>query len=103
MLEVIKEEQEQLILNNKEIIDYLDCNFISMQLDFYLQGRLRMNNLKTVSIIALIMSVITMIGGIGIVIYYVNNLPIIGLSIFILIMSATMVSRTVSLIFKEIK
>ncbi|MBM6821012.1 hypothetical protein H6A19_17040 [Clostridium saudiense] len=62
-----------------------------------------MNNLKTVSIIALIMSVITMIGGIGIVIYYVNNLPIRGLSIFILIMSATMISRTVSLIFKEIK
>ena len=30
MLEVIKEEQEQSILNNKEIIDYLDCNFISM-------------------------------------------------------------------------
>lgn len=62
-----------------------------------------MNNLKTVSIIALIMSVITMIGGIGIVIYYINNLPIRGLSIFILIMSATMVSRTVSLILKEIK
>ena len=62
-----------------------------------------MNNLKTVSIIALIMSVITMIGGIGIVIYYVNNLSIRVLSVFILIMSATMVSRTVSLIFKEIK
>lgn len=62
-----------------------------------------MNNLKTVSIIALIMSVITMIGGIGIVIYYINNLAIRGLSIFILIMSATMVSRTVSLILKEIK
>ncbi len=62
-----------------------------------------MNNLKTVSIIALIMSVITMIGGIGIVIYYVNNLSIRVLSVFILIMSATMVSRTVSLILKEIK
>lgn len=62
-----------------------------------------MNNLKTVSIIALIMSVITMIGGIGIVLYYVNNLSIRVLSVFILIMSATMVSRTVSLILKEIK
>lgn len=62
-----------------------------------------MNNLKTVSIIALIMSVITMIGGIGILIYYVNNLSIRVLSVFILIMSATMVSRTVSLILKEIK
>lgn len=62
-----------------------------------------MNNLKTVSIIALIMSVITMIGGIGIVTYYVNNLSVRGISIFILIMSATMVSRTASLIFKKIK
>lgn len=44
-----------------------------------------------------------MIGGICIVTYYVNNLFIRGLSIFILIMSATMVSRTVKFISKEIK
>lgn len=62
-----------------------------------------MNNLKTVSIIALMLSIITMIGGISIVTYYVNNLSIRGLSVFILIMSATMVSRTVRLISKEIK
>ena len=62
-----------------------------------------MNNLKTVSIIVLIMSIITMIGGIIIVSYYVTNLYIRGVSTFILIMLATMVSRTVSLIYKEIK
>lgn len=62
-----------------------------------------MNNLKTVSIIVLIMSIITMIGGIIIVSYYVTNLYIRGVSIFVLIMLATMVSRTVSLIYKEIK
>lgn len=62
-----------------------------------------MNNLKTVSIIALILSIITMIGGIGIVTYYVNNLAIRGISVFILIMTGTMVSRTVSFLFKEIK
>lgn len=62
-----------------------------------------MNNLKTVSIIVLIMSIITMIGGIIIVSYYVTNLYIRGASIFVLIMLATMVSRTVSLISKEIK
>lgn len=66
-------------------------------------GGLKMNNLKTVSIIVLIMSIITMIGGIIIVSYYVTNLYIRGASIFVLIMLATMVSRTVSLISKEIK
>lgn len=62
-----------------------------------------MNNLKTISILALIMSLITMIGGICIVGYYVDNLSIRGISTFILIMSATFVSRTVKLISEEIK
>lgn len=60
-----------------------------------------MNKLRTVGIISLIMSYIVMIGGIAIVTYYVNNLYIRGASIFILIMSATMASRTVSLISKK--
>lgn len=60
-----------------------------------------MNKLRTVGIISLIMSYIVMMGGIAIVTYYVNNLHIRGASIFILIMSATMASRTVSLISKK--
>lgn len=59
-----------------------------------------MNNLKSVSIMALVMSLITMIGGIGVVTYYVNNLLVRGVSIFILIVSATMVARTITLISK---
>lgn len=60
-----------------------------------------MNKLRTAGIISLIMSYIVMMGGIAIVTYYVNNLYIRGASIFILIMSATMASRTVSLISKK--
>ncbi|HGS9210996.1 TPA: hypothetical protein ACMU4J_003774, partial [Clostridioides difficile] len=59
--------------------------------------------LKTISIFSLIISVILTIGGIGIVTYYVDNLFIRGLSVFVLIMSSSFVSTTVRLIFEESK
>ncbi|CCK99441.1 TPA: hypothetical protein JD074_12860 [Clostridioides difficile] len=62
-----------------------------------------MKKLKIISIFSLIISVILTIGGIGIVTYYVNNLFIIGLSVFVLIMSSSFVSTTVRLIFEESK
>ena len=62
-----------------------------------------MNNLKIVSILALILSVISMILGIDVVCYYVDDLVIRGVSIFIMSMSSTFVSRTVVLIPKEVK
>ncbi|AVD37272.1 hypothetical protein [Clostridioides difficile] len=62
-----------------------------------------MKKLKIISIFSLIISVILTIGGIGIVTYYVNNLFIRGLSVFVLIMSSSFVSTTVRLIFEESK
>lgn len=62
-----------------------------------------MKNLKVISILALIVSTISMIWGIGVVCYYVDNLFIRGLSVFILIMSSTLVSNTVRLVFKKAK
>lgn len=62
-----------------------------------------MKKLKTISIFSLIISVILTIGGIGIVTYYVDNLFIRGLSVFVLIMSSSFVSTTVRLIFEESK
>ncbi|MCO5849899.1 hypothetical protein M8569_00620 [Clostridioides difficile] len=62
-----------------------------------------MEKLKTISIFSLIISVILTIGGIGIVTYYVDNLFIRGLSVFVLIMSSSFVSTTVRLIFEESK
>ena len=62
-----------------------------------------MEKLKTISVFSLIISVILTIGGIGIVIYYVDNLFIRGLSVFVLIMSSSFVSTTVRLIFEESK
>ncbi|MBH7150310.1 hypothetical protein I5984_18195, partial [Clostridioides difficile] len=58
---------------------------------------------KTISVFSLIISVILTIGGIGIVTYYVDNLFIRGLSVFVLIMSSSFVSTTVRLIFEESK
>ncbi|MDU4856460.1 MAG: hypothetical protein E6X72_18935 [Clostridioides difficile] len=55
------------------------------------------------SVFSLIISVILTIGGIGIVTYYVDNLFIRGLSVFVLIMSSSFVSTTVRLIFEESK
>ncbi|MFL8384560.1 hypothetical protein Q3201_12115, partial [Clostridioides difficile] len=65
--------------------------------------RISMKKLKTISIFSLIISVILTIGGIGIVTYYVDNLFIRGLSVFVLIMSSSFVSTTVRLIFEESK
>ncbi|HBE9725523.1 TPA: hypothetical protein KQX25_001174 [Clostridioides difficile] len=62
-----------------------------------------MKKLKIISIFSLIISVILTIGGIGIVTYYVDNLFIRGLSVFVLIMSSFFVSTTVRLIFEESK
>ncbi|HHQ8634747.1 TPA: hypothetical protein ACSVO5_001616 [Clostridioides difficile] len=62
-----------------------------------------MKKLKTISVFSLIISVILTIGGIGIVTYYVDNLFIRGLSVFVLIMSSYFVSTTVRLIFEESK
>ncbi|PBE87503.1 hypothetical protein [Clostridioides difficile] len=62
-----------------------------------------MEKLKTISVFSLIVSVILTIGGIGIVTYYVDNLFIRGLSVFVLIMSSSFVSTTVRLIFEESK
>ncbi|WP_332869472.1 hypothetical protein [Clostridioides difficile] len=62
-----------------------------------------MKKLKTISIFSLIISVILTIGGIGIVTYYVDNLFIRGLSVFVLIMSSSFVSTTVRLTFEESK
>ncbi|CEO27832.1 hypothetical protein [Paraclostridium sordellii] len=62
-----------------------------------------MKNLKVISTLALIMSLIMMVGGIGIVGYYVDNLYIRGLSAFVLIMSSILVANMVKLVFKDIK
>lgn len=56
-----------------------------------------MKNLKVISTLALIMSLITMVG------YYVDDLFIRGISIFVLIMSAILVANMVKLVFKEVK
>ncbi|MCC0698722.1 hypothetical protein KGF42_04545 [Clostridioides sp. ZZV15-6383] len=55
-----------------------------------------MKKLKIISIFSLIISVILIIGGIGVVTYYVDNLFIRGLSVFILIMSSSFVSTTMT-------
>ncbi|WP_195938771.1 hypothetical protein [Romboutsia sp. 1001713B170131_170501_G6] len=62
-----------------------------------------MKKLKIISIIALILSTISMIWGIGVVCYYVENLFIRGTSVAILIASSIFVSNTVGLVFKESK
>ncbi|CEO11919.1 Uncharacterised protein [[Clostridium] sordellii] len=62
-----------------------------------------MKNLKVISTLALIMSLITMVGGIGVVSYYVDNLYIRGISVFVLIMSSILVANMVKLVFKEVK
>jgi len=62
-----------------------------------------MKNFKKVSIISLIGSIVSMIWGIGVVTYYVDNLFIRGLSVFILIMSSVLVTNTVKLVLKETK
>ncbi|MBX9179742.1 hypothetical protein HCG68_02045 [Paeniclostridium sordellii] len=62
-----------------------------------------MKNLKVISILALIMSLITMVGGIGIVGYYVDNLYIRGISVFVLIISSILVANMVKLVLKDVR
>jgi hypothetical protein len=62
-----------------------------------------MKKLKIVSIVTLVISMILMMGGICVVTYYVDNLFIRGLSVFVLVISSSLVSSTVKLIFKEKK
>ena len=62
-----------------------------------------MKKLKVISVIALILCTISMIWGIGVVCYYVDNLFIRGTSVGILTASSTFVSSTVGLIFKQSK
>ena len=62
-----------------------------------------MKKIKIISIITLILSVISMIWGIGISTYYIDNLPIRSVSIGILITSSVFVSNLVGLIFRELK
>ncbi|EQE83700.1 putative membrane protein [Clostridioides difficile CD69] len=69
----------------------------------FIRRGISMKKLKIISIFSLIISVILTIGGIGIVTYYVDNLFIRGLSVFVLIMSSFFVSTTVRLIFEESK
>ncbi|HHI5778822.1 TPA: hypothetical protein ACP6IN_004020, partial [Clostridioides difficile] len=69
----------------------------------FIRRRISMKKLKIISIFSLIISVILTIGGIGIVTYYVDNLFIRGLSVFVLIMSSSFVSTTVRLIFEGSK
>lgn len=60
-----------------------------------------MNKNKKLGITTLIISVISMIWGIGVVSYYVDNLLIRALSVFIFVVACSLVSNTVKSIFKE--
>ena len=60
-----------------------------------------MDNLKIVSTISFILSIVLMIMGIGVVVYFVDDLFIRGLTIFLLIMSSVFVSRTMRIVFQE--
>ncbi len=62
-----------------------------------------MKKIKIFSIVALILSTISMIWGIGVVCYYVDNLFVRGTSVAILVMTSTFISSTVGLIFMELK
>lgn len=62
-----------------------------------------MKKIKLFSILSLILSTISMIWGIGVVCYYVDNLFVRGTSVAILVMTSTFISSTVGLIFRELK
>ena len=62
-----------------------------------------MKKLKINSIVALILSSLSMIWGIGVVGYYVDDLRIRGISTFILVMSNLFVWSFVGLVFRELK
>lgn len=62
-----------------------------------------MKKIKIISIVALILSTISMIWGIGVATYYINDLRIRSISIAFLITTSVFVSRLVGLIFEEFK
>lgn len=62
-----------------------------------------MKSLKIISIITLILSMTSMIFGMGVSTYYIDNLKIRGLSVFILTTSSVFVSNLVGRIFRELK
>lgn len=57
--------------------------------------------IKLISIIALILSTISMIFGIGVAGYYIDNLRIRGITVALLCTSNVFVANLVGLIFKE--
>ncbi len=57
--------------------------------------------IKLIGIIALILSTMSMIFGIGVAGYYIDNLHIRGITVFLLVTSNVFVANLVGLIFKE--
>ncbi|MEF9990493.1 MAG: hypothetical protein RRZ84_04665 [Romboutsia sp.] len=62
-----------------------------------------MKKIKIISIIALILSTVSMVFGIGVAGYYIDDLRIRGISIALLITSSVFVSNLVGLIFRGLK
>lgn len=62
-----------------------------------------MKKLKIMSIVALILSAISMVWGIGVVGYYVDDLYIRGISTSLLVISNIFVWSFVGLVFRELK
>lgn len=62
-----------------------------------------MKRLKIFSVISLILSSISMIWGIGVLTYFVDDLLIRGISVGILVISSNFVASTVGLVFRELK
>ena len=57
--------------------------------------------IKLIGIITLILSTMSMIFGIGVAGYYIDNLHIRGITVFLLVTSNVFVANLVRLIFKE--
>jgi hypothetical protein len=62
-----------------------------------------MKRIKIISIVALILSLISMAWGIGVSSYYIDDLRIRGISTALLVTSNLFVSNLVGLIFRELK
>lgn len=61
-----------------------------------------MKKIKIVSIVALILSIISMIFGIGVAGYYIDDLRIRAISTALLVISSLFVSSLVGLIFRKL-
>lgn len=61
-----------------------------------------MKKIKIVSIVALILSIISMIFGIGVAGYYIDDLRIRAISTVLLVISSLFVSSLVGLIFRKL-